>query len=422
MTTDSRSALSVPGNPHQWQADTYPDHTPVQRGLSAWRVLVSCLGLPLTAAAAVGAWFLFWPATLVQVRIVADLGGPTGRAALAEAALRMDTGPDRPATLEDAGDALVIAVTHEDAAVARRRARSAADLVLNLRLAATAAQPQPAPAPHPPEPRSANRNALLADQSRLQAALEATDRNAAAASASLTGVIRDIAGGLRIAAERKGGRETLDKGTAALAELQLQRIQVLSRYQDDFPAIVALDGQIHRLRGFLVDETRRIEASRTPGDPSDPVLGAERDRLRGELARLNDRRATLGVELAAATSSLDAIPPETITPEPAPAPVATPVPILIEAATTIATGPDHRWLAVYATATAGLMLVVAAWFKPRRYPRGRQPALLPMRLHTMQLPHGPTASLGGGGYESLAGVKAGAHLAPPGGRTRLESA
>ncbi len=388
--------LSASGNPHHWQAEVYPDHAPVRQGLSTWRVLVLFLGLPLTTAATLGAWALSSPATLVQVRIVADLAGPIGRAALAEAALRIDAGPDRPATLEDTGDALVIGVADADAAVARRRARSTAETVLNLPLASP---PGPfATARASQQPRPGGRAALLADRSRLQTAIDAVDARAAAVSASLTGIMRDIAAGLRVSAERKGSHETLDKGAAALAGLQLQRIQLQSRYQDDFPAVVALDGQIHTLRVFLQDETRRVDGVRAPNDPADPVLGVERDRLRAELVQLGDRRVTLAAELAADNHGLAAAPPEEMA-RPAQAPAELPRPMLIEAATTMSSVPDKSWIATPAVAAAGLLLVVGAWFKPRRHPRALPSDLLLEQIHALMLPQG---SVGADSYPALA--------------------
>ena len=404
---------------YQWQAESYPESHPIRRGFSTWRLLVLCIGLPLTAAAAAGTWLAFWPATLVQTRIVTDLGGPAGRAALAEAALRIVAAQQNAASLENHGETLVIAAEDQNRATAERRAHSAADTLLALSLATWPGTPLSLPlhgAGQLARSEPGTRATLLDRQNRLQAMLSATDNRLAGVSASLTGIVRDIASGVRIVADRKAGHETLDKAQASLAELQLQRIQLQGRYQDDYPAVLAVEGQIRNLRSFLQDESHRIESvAKGQADPADPVLGAERDRLRTELAQLNDRRVSLAAELAGVTRALAETGPDQPAPRtPSPLPPATsPTPILLEASTTVASLPDHRWIAVPAATGVGLLMVLLAWIKPPRRHQTVLPDLLLRRLElalaheeaVAALPPGGRPTLTGDGIELAEGVR-----------------
>ena len=381
-------ALSSPGA-GQWQAEPYPPRSPVRRGLSTWRILVLCLGVLLTAGAALAAWFVLPPATIVQTRIVADGSGPDSRAALAEAELRLQAMPAGSATLDGHGDTLVITAADEDPAVARQRARSIANALLNLPLATAARLVSGSVQPGlVPDRQASNRAGLMADRNRLQATLDAMDGQIATISASLTGIARDIAAGARSVADHKPGHETLDKATAALTDLQLQRIQLQSRYQDDYPAITALDGQIRSMRSFLQDEQHRVDA----GDRTtvDPGLATERDRLHVEMAQLIDRRSATAGELASATRALANAPVDRAAPvvTPTVASPAPPAPMLIEASTTISSGPDFRAIAAGMAGLCGLLASIVAWFKPRRSYQPVPADLLLQRLEAVLLPGG----------------------------------
>jgi hypothetical protein len=398
---DGASADGLPGwEAEPWGAEPYPQPMAERRGLSVWRILVPCLGLLATAAAATGAWFAVWPTTVVETRIVADGPGLAGRAALAEAALRIGTAPGRSAMLDEYGDALLIKVADEQPAAAWQRARSLTNSLLDL---STTQASSAVIRPSGPE-RIGPRAALLAERDRLTAIAGATDARAASVSASLTNLTRDIAAGARSVAERNGGRETLDKGASALADLQLQRIQLAGRYLDDYPAVVALDGQIRSLRSFLQDEARRVDAAAKslPSDPGASTLESERDRLRTELSQLNDRRVAVGTQLAALGRTLATTPLDAAVTSPVVV-AATPAPLLIEAATTVASGPDNRWLYVSAVAAVGLVLSLLAWFKPRSQPAADPTEQLLLRLEAVM--RSQPASLAAASYPSLSGTQ-----------------
>ena len=357
-----------------------------------WRILVLAIGLLTTVAAGTGIWFAFWPLTLAQIRIVADGPGSAGRAALAEAALRIGNGPGRSAMLETHGDALVITVEDEQPSRAWQRARSIADTLLDLSIAPTGQAAQLSTASSQP---AGHRAALLADRGRLLVLAETTDSRAATVSASLTTLARDIAASTRPLSDRASGREILDKGATALADLQLQRIQLAGRYQDDYPAVTALDGQIRSLRAFLQDQAHQVDAASRffPTDPATAALETERDRLRAELSQLNDRRLAIGGDLAAVARTLSTLPPDPPTatrPEPV---SVTPAPLLIEAAATMASGPDLRWLYVSAACAVGTLLSLLAWFVPRRQPRPVEAELLLQHLQSALLPHATSGAL-----------------------------
>ena len=401
-------ALSSPGTPHQWQAESYPAVGRSRRVVSGWRVGVLCLGLLLTTASVGAVWLALRPSTLVQTRIMADTGGPAGRAALADAALWIGSAPGQRASLDAFGETLVIAVSDEDPVTARQRTRSIADTLLNI--SAVARQDrrlsQAPPGPVPPDPDVSRHAALLADRSRLQAEMDAADGRMSVVSASLTGIARDIAAGARAVADLRPRHETLDKATVALADLQLQRIQLQSRYQDDYPAVVALDGQIRSLRSFLQDEQHRLDAAaRTGIEFADPVLGNERDRLRTELSQWTDRRAAAAAELAGVTRALAL--PVAARPTPHPEPViadeAPPSPMLVEAATTVTELADLRPIAAPAVGVVGLLLSLAVWFWPSRARRSVRTEMLLQQLEVLLLPPpGTMASLPPGGYTALA--------------------
>ena len=314
-----------------------------------------CLGLLATAACVGCVWQYARPDTVVRTRIVAEGAIDTAsRAALSDITLRL-AATQAPAQLQDGGDALEVAVQDHDPAAAERRSRSLVDVVLNAPMAgfATVAVSRPAT----PE------SGLRAERMRLAAAADALDARAATISATLAGIARDMAAAGRSAAERKPGRETLEKGEAALADLQLQRLQLASKYQDTYPAVVGLDGQIRNLRVFLMDEAHRTETHPATMMPSDALLAGERDRLRIELAQLDDRRGGLASQLSRIDKRLAAMPPampalpETVIP-----------PILIAAATTSFATDDVRPALMAKVIAIGLFLSGVFAMLARRRP------------------------------------------------------
>ncbi len=321
-----------------------------------WRSRVAgfCLGALATAVMAACVWRFAPPDAVVRTRIVADGGSAAmGRTALAMAALPFAARPGDPVTLRDGGATLEVSASDRDPAVARQRARSLVDTILN--------------APGPAAPSSLTAAALgnpsLAERMRLLDAATVATAQAASVSASLTAVARDLSASLRATAERKAVRATPDKGAATLADMQIMRFQLLARYQADFPAVLALEGQIRDLRAFLADEARRQEAVRAlPPDPADTVLTTERDRLRANLVQLDDHRRGLATEIADIDRRLAATPQA--------AAVETSVaPVLVEAATTVETGPDARGGVIAGLSAVGLSLCALSMLVGRRRAR-----------------------------------------------------
>ena len=365
------------------------------------------MGLPLTACAVATASILLHPVTLVQTRVVSDAAGLLGRAALAQAALQLQPAPGQSVLLDDQGSTLLINVTGEDSAAVLQHARSVANTVLDMphaNLSQPAANGHLASAPRQDSPAAAGHTAAI-ERSRLQAALDGIESRLASASASLTGVTRDLAASARAAAERKPVRDTLDKAAATLADLQVQRIQMQSRYQDDYPALLVLDGQIRSMRTYLQDEARRAEATAHIATPADSVLTSERERLRAELSILSDRRAVAVAELAAATQVTAGAVPAARTAEPEQA-VVHPAPIsdavLLEAATTVIPGADYRWAVVPALGLTGVMLALFAWVKPSRQVPPAPTYMLLERIEALLRSQEAMSSLSGGGFPALA--------------------
>ena len=340
-----------------------------------WRAGAAAFGIALTAAAAGYVWQLGPPDTVVQARVLAEGGSDaTGRAALAEAAFRLQSAIGQPAMLEDGGAALVITVRDREEDAAMQRIRSMVDAVLNTPVSLPALPAAATLIPQNP------RTALLARRSQAMQAEAAVETHAASVSASLASLSRDMAGASRVAADRRPGRETLDKGAAMLADLQLTRLQLLTKYQDDYPAVTAVEGQIRTLRAFLADEQRRVDAppARPANDPADLMLAAERDRLRAEQAELADRQRALVTEVETIDRSLASLPASSAPPAP---PVQPDPPMLVQASTVARPGPDGRATTLALIAGAGIVLsaLLAAlpWHRRRR-----APALL---LHPRQL-------------------------------------
>ncbi|WP_158746793.1 hypothetical protein [Acidisphaera sp. L21] len=337
------------------------------------QISVFALGLATTTGAGRVIWEHMSPDTIVSTRIVAD--GNTdaaGRAALSDVALRLAMAPERPVALQENGEALVVTARDADPAQARQHVTSLVDAILNIPTAALATSTAVTA-------QADTASELRASRTRLVAAIDAADARSIAMSTSLAGLARDSVAASRAAADRKPGRETLDKANAALADLQLQRLQLATKYQDTYPAVVVMDGQIKTMRAFLADETRRVEGRPVQPDPGDAVLSAERDRLRAEMAQLGDRRRDLTAQLTALDGKLTAMPVQTASI----APMATAVaPVLIVASTTSSAGEDQRLADITAVAAAGLVLSALASLLPRR----RRASSLPQGLLLEQVP------------------------------------
>ncbi len=320
----------------------------------AWRSLaVFGVGLVLTGGVAAAAWAAMRPDTVVQTRILVD--GGAARPALSDIALRLVGTAGQPVSLQEGGRALVVSVQDRDPMRAQQRSQALVDAILDAPVAAPAADASPAPA--------SPAVALRAERDRVTAAIAGLDAQGPVASASLTALARDIAAASR-PADQKPGHETLDKGNAALADLQLQRLQLVAKYQDTYPAVVALDGQIRNLHVFLMDEAQRIQARPDQSGPALAVLNAERDRLRAESAERDERRRTLVGQLAALDTRLATLPLTA----PALASAVTSAPVLVAAATSNLNGVDSRPVTAQIVAAIGLALsALAALLVGRRH-------------------------------------------------------
>ena len=352
------AVMSVPG-PREMAMWRIVDPGPFQPATARerdWqaRIGMLCVGLLATTGVAAAVWHITVPDTIVRTRIVADGGiDNAGRAVLSDIVMRLAGAPDRPVTLQDGGDTLVVTSQDHDPAVALQRARTLVDAILNAPAVAVPGSAVAEPA------RPAGR--LHAERSRLVALADAMDARAVAVSTSLAGLTRDVASASRSNADHAPGRDTLEKGNAALADLQLRRLQLVTKYQDTYPAVLVMDVQIHDMQKFLSDESHRIETHTAIPDPADALLNGERDRLRTELAQLEDRRKAVAAQLSALDRKLALIP--------AAAPViavsAAP-PVLVEASTTGFADNDTRLTTLPWIAACGLVLSALGAMLPRR--------------------------------------------------------
>ena len=352
------------------------------RGADLWRsfachqlIFWGALGLTLAAAAA--SWYIQQPPGEAETRIAVELpaGAPesvaanaiaAARGALRGAALR-ETAldaigsrivfPDLRGGREEAlqrldgfisavpvegGNALLVRIRHPDAAVA-------VDLDRAL-VAALLSRQAPVPQPKPPviTPLTGPKEVLQGMRARVAADLASADRRAAVLSDGLTDTAHDMVSALRATATQNDTRplaaDVLDQGRVLMAELQLKRLQLASKYQDDFPAVTALDAEIDKLKSFLASE-QKLGAPAPHGPPVNPVLdtlGAERRRLTSELDEENQRRLALRAQLATLDGQIAAsVPPPAVAVAPAPPP-----PILIAGNTTLLPVPDPRFLSV----------------------------------------------------------------------------
>jgi len=197
-------------------------------------------------------------------------------------------------------------------------------------------------------------DALRAEQARLQTALDAADRQAVTLSARMTDLARDMVASLRVADPRPPTDDVLDQARKLLAEMQLKRVELSSKYTDDFPAIAATDAEIAKLQGFVAAQEHRATPRPPAANPAFATLGAERARVGGELQALQAQRADAQARLQALQPRIDAL-------ERRPAPTALPAAALpperfVVEGVTLATAADPRPALLGAVLLAGLLL------------------------------------------------------------------
>ena len=211
MSGSTLIAMPNTGEMALWRlvaAQPRTSRAPLRRSVMAFG-----LGLGLTSAAVAATWTAMRPDTVVQTRILTD--GDAARPALSDLALRFVGAPGQPVSLQEGGRALLVSVRDHDPALAAQRSRALVDAILDAPLAV----PVTDATPNLVDPAVG----LRAQRDRIVAAMAAVDAQGAAGSASLTTLARDIAAASR-PADQKPGHEALDKGNAALADLQLQRV------------------------------------------------------------------------------------------------------------------------------------------------------------------------------------------------------
>lgn len=246
----------------------------------------------------------------------------------------------------DLPDGLLISTRLPDARLAAALDRELAGTVLDL-------PPRPALAAAPPAPDDRLR-ALGGEEARLQTALDETDRQAEALSARLTDLARDMVAALRVADTRPPTADVLDQAQKLLAELQLQRVELSSKYTDAFPAIPAMDAEIEKLQGFVAAEEHRTTRAPPAANPGFAMLSAERLRVSNELQALNVQRTAMRSRLDTLQARTDAL-DRTPAPRPAPAP-----PRLVAQPVLLGHAADPRPGMIAAVALAGLLLAALA--------------------------------------------------------------
>ncbi len=282
-------------------------------------------GAAATLAAAAAAWLLQGPVVLASTRLA--LAPPTethldhndvavqrllatSMGALDSPAVRLevlhmagwklvfpDLSPDRPIDAPEAlrrlarqqslqvapdGLGIVVATWHRNAAAAQALNEALVSAVLA----------------HQTDAADDARAALSTTRARLAAELDAGDKRAAALSQSLTDLARDMVAALKSTDNRTASTEVSDQGAALLAELQLKRVQLASKYQDGYPALTAMDNEIAKLRAVVAGEQRRSSVLRAAATPVFTALGEERKRVSTELEALNARRDTRRGQIA----------------------------------------------------------------------------------------------------------------------------
>jgi hypothetical protein len=341
-------------------------------------------GIAFTAAAALAAWFLQAPEAIatirleleapaegarpvvetgVKLRVVAAAAGVIDDAAVQLSALRMagwslvfpGLSPDRAGDatealqrlrmqesvrLADGGLAVTVSVWHRDAAAARAMDNALARAILARQPHEQVDVPPPAPDPRP---------ALRMERTRLAGELDAADRRGAVLSQSLIDMARDMVEALRSTDNRSSGTEVADQGAALLADLQLKRLQMASKYQDGYPALAALDAEIAKLRGMMAGEQKRSTSVRSAANPVFEALAAERRRAGAELEALNTHRADLRAQIDLLDHRLAAPPPV------AAPPIENELPRLVSDRPVLSWGPDPRQLSLPLIALVGLV-------------------------------------------------------------------
>jgi hypothetical protein len=290
-------------------------------------------GVAVTLAALLAAWLLQGPVVLASTRLemqpppegsttrldhndvlvqrlvataIGALDSPTARLMALHAAgwklVFPDLSPDRPIDTPEAlrrltqqqslqvapdGLGIIVAAWHRNPAAAK----ALDDALVAAVLAHQTDDPTDLPADFRP--------GLRANRARLTAELQAADHRAASLSQSLTDLARDMVSALKSTDNRSVSTEVSDQGAALLAELQLKRVQLGSKYQDGYPALSALDDEITKLRSVVAGEQRRSSVVRSAANPVFLALGEERKRVGAELDTLNARRDGLRGQIAA---------------------------------------------------------------------------------------------------------------------------
>jgi hypothetical protein len=183
---------------------------------------------------------------------------------------------------------------------------------------------------------------LEAARARAVRELEAADRRAAVLSQSLTDLARDMVAALRATDNRSVSTEVSDQGAALLAELQMKRVQLASKYQDSYAPLVALDTEISKLRNVVASEQRRSSVVRSAADPVFTALAGERRRVNAELDTLNSKRDLLRRQVETIDHTLSAQ---------VPAPW---VPRLVAGTPVLTAGADPRFVSVPLMVLVGL--------------------------------------------------------------------
>lgn len=256
------------------------------------------------------------PPSVVLSTIRAARVGPDDAPALLHAAaapmLRDPAAPDPAPNMDGAvqtvdlvqnGAALLLTTRHPDLDIALRANAALAETVLDN------------------EPERLLPAILVADpnaehRAALGQSLAIVQSRAATVSAAMNATTREMAASLlaaeaaRAAARIAPDRTSLTKARAVLADLQVQRIQLVAKYKDDHPPLVALTAQIAAMKTLDADLTRQARPTAAPPapNPAYDLLGAEQTRLQAELADLDPRLAAYMAELAALPPPPAAIP------------------------------------------------------------------------------------------------------------------
>lgn len=268
--------------------------------------------------------------------------------------------------LAEGGRELLVRTRHDDPAVAIALDRALVAVLL--------ARQAPRPAAAAPAPVAASRarplDVLQPLRARLVTDLDAADHRAAMLSEQLTDTVHDMVSVLRVTSAQTAdakppAADLMDQGRVLLGELQLKRLQLASKYQDDFPAVAALDGEIAKLRGFLSGEQRHgPPPPRGAANPLADTLATERRRLEAELEEQNTLRTSLRAQLGHLDQEIAIAAHAPPPPAPAPAVVA---PVLMAGGPTLIEVADPRLIAVPSILLVGLLgALMLQWAMLRR--------------------------------------------------------